>query len=103
MKQPDGFDDGTGQVLKLNWALYGLKQAGCMWHQKLKQTLINLGFTQSSADKCIFIQLASTNIEVIAVYVDDLGMFSNTKEGIEWMKNNLNNLFQMTDLGEMKC
>jgi hypothetical protein len=28
MKQLEGFDDGTGQVLKLNWALYGLKQAG---------------------------------------------------------------------------
>ena len=28
MWQPDGFDNGSGHILKLQWALYGLKQAG---------------------------------------------------------------------------
>ena len=102
MKQLDSFNDGTRQVLKLNRVLYGLKQVGPAWHQKLKKTLINLGFSQSSADECIFIQLTGANIEIITVYVDDLGLFSNTKEGMGWMKNQLNTLFQITDLGEMK-
>jgi histone deacetylase 1/2 len=75
MKQPDGFDDRSGHVLKLHLALYGLKQAGHAWHQKLKTELIKLGFSQSSANECIFIWLNGATIEVITVYVDDLGLF----------------------------
>jgi hypothetical protein len=83
MKQLDGFNDGTGHVLKLCLALYGLKQAGCAWHQKLKVELIKLGFTQSGADECIFIWLNGITIEVIiTIYIDNLGLFANTKEGI---------------------
>ena len=36
MHQPDGFDDGSGQVLKLQQVLYGLKQSGRTWHQRLR-------------------------------------------------------------------
>ena len=32
MRQPDGFDDGTGRVCKLLKGLYGLKQSGFLWH-----------------------------------------------------------------------
>ena len=56
MAQPDHFNDGTGRVLKLVCAIYGLKQASCVWHQKLCHVLVNLGFSQSTADKCIYIK-----------------------------------------------
>lgn len=33
MRQLEGFNDGSGWVLKLRYAIYGLKQAGHAWHQ----------------------------------------------------------------------
>ena len=56
MVQLDHFNDGTGRVLKLVCTIYGLKQAGRVWHQKLCHVLVNLGFSQSAADECVYIK-----------------------------------------------
>ena len=37
MRQPPGFDDGSGRVCHLKRALYGLKQAGNAWKASLMQ------------------------------------------------------------------
>ena len=102
MQQPEGFDDGTGRVLKLKKAIYGLKQAGRAWYLRLKTALTSTGFTQSTADECIYIKNDDDGIKVISVYVDDLGLFASSKRGMTWMKGELNRSFIMTDLGEMK-
>lgn len=34
MKQPEGYEDGTGKVCKLNRSLYGLKQAPRCWNKR---------------------------------------------------------------------
>ena len=34
MQQPEGCEDGTGQVCKLVKPLCGLKQAGCEWNNE---------------------------------------------------------------------
>jgi hypothetical protein len=39
MRQPDGFNDGSGRVLKLHRAIYGLKQSGRSWYKKLTTVL----------------------------------------------------------------
>ena len=41
MHQPEGFDDTSGQVLKLKCMLYGLKQSRHTWHQHLHDTYLN--------------------------------------------------------------
>lgn len=102
MRQPEGFDDGSGRVLKLRRALYGLKQAGRAWHQQLRSTLLSFGYTQSTADECIYIRINGSHIEIISVYVDDLGLFANSKDGMARIKEELNGKFTMTDLGEME-
>jgi len=35
MRQPEGFDDGSGRVYKLKRSLYGLKQAPGRWNKRL--------------------------------------------------------------------
>ncbi|CAI7762249.1 unnamed protein product [Closterium sp. NIES-53] len=50
MAQPEGFDDGSGRVLKLKKALYGLKQDPRQWYLKLRGVLEEIGFTPSTAD-----------------------------------------------------
>ncbi|CAI5536344.1 unnamed protein product [Closterium sp. Naga37s-1] len=54
MAQPEGFDDGSGRVLRLKKALYGLKQAPRQWYLKLRGVLEKIGFTPSSADHSFF-------------------------------------------------
>ncbi|CAI7904023.1 unnamed protein product [Closterium sp. NIES-54] len=54
MAQPEGFDDGSGRVLRLKKALYGLKQAPRQWHLKLRGVLEEIGFTPSTADHSLF-------------------------------------------------
>jgi hypothetical protein len=50
MKQPPCFDDGTGNVYKLNKSLSGLKQAPRVWNQTLAAFLQELGFIAAQSD-----------------------------------------------------
>ena len=102
MRQPDGFDDGSGRVLKLQRALYGLKQSGRTWHQCLRGLLLSLGFHQSMADECVYIRQNKDSIEVISIYVDDFGLFADSKARMSKLKEELHTKFPMTELGEMK-
>ncbi len=51
MKQPPGYEEGEkGIACRLHKSLYGLKQAPRVWFQKLKSTLLDMGFNPSDAD-----------------------------------------------------
>ncbi|KAE8676092.1 Protein NRT1/ PTR FAMILY 6.2 [Hibiscus syriacus] len=57
MKQPPGFEkvaeDGTKLVCKLHKSLYGLRQAPRKWNNKLKQSLLQMGFRMSKSTVAI--------------------------------------------------
>uniref|UniRef100_A0A1Y1JXU0 Integrase catalytic domain-containing protein n=1 Tax=Photinus pyralis TaxID=7054 RepID=A0A1Y1JXU0_PHOPY len=73
MEQPQGLEGRNPNVVcKLNKALYGLKQAPKCWYSLFNKTIINLGFTQSKKDPCLYF----TNTTLLLIYVDDLIMFS---------------------------
>ncbi|KAM1753969.1 hypothetical protein ACFX12_006499 [Malus domestica] len=57
MQQPPGFTDPfkASYVCKLHQSLYGLKQAHKAWYDKLFQTLISLGFSNSQSDCSLFV------------------------------------------------
>ena len=51
MTQPVGFEvEEKSLVCKLNKALYGLKQAPRQWFDRLRSTLIQIGFVGSKCD-----------------------------------------------------
>jgi len=52
MKQPEGYDDGTGQICELIKTIYGLKQSGHKWNHKLDTKLKNLSYTRLYSDPC---------------------------------------------------
>ena len=57
MDLPKGFEvsrDNDQYCLQIIKNIYGQKQAGRTWALHLKKGLLSIGFTQSSADDCIF-------------------------------------------------
>jgi len=72
MKMPKGFVcEGYKPdkvVLELRKNLYGQKQVGHIWYKHLARLLIEEhGFTQSTADECIFYRDGI----ILLIYVDD--------------------------------
>jgi Reverse transcriptase (RNA-dependent DNA polymerase) len=69
MEIPAGFKvkGNNDNVLPLINNLYGQKQAGRVWNLYLSEGLIEMGFTQSKNDPCIFWRGSS----LIVIYTDD--------------------------------
>lgn len=100
MKQPEGFNDGSGRYCLLKRALYGLKQASRQWNIKLNRVLIESGHTRSTLDPCVYVRRSGASVVYVAVYVDDLLIFSNNATMKNELKRSLSSSFDMKDLGE---
>ena len=73
MKQPPGFEvTDKSLVCKLNKAIYGLKQDPRQWFDRLKSTLLQLGFVGSKSDSSLFIYRHQLHTVYLLVYVDDI-------------------------------
>lgn len=99
MLQPEGFSDGTSKVCRLKKSLYGLKQASRVWNAKLNSTLIRFGLNRSKMDPCIYHKRFEHKIIIVAVYVDDILLFTNDEYSKIDLKTKLANAFKMKDLG----
>ena len=54
MKLPDGCEDKSGKVVKLNKSVYGLKQAGRRWAMHLDGVIVcKMRMKQCKADPCV--------------------------------------------------
>lgn len=73
MEQPEGYNDGSQRVCKLNKAIYGLKQAGRLWNEKLEKALFSFGLKKRKTDPCIYFKEDLRLL--IAIYVDDFLIF----------------------------
>ena len=74
MESPQDIQTNHGnskdQVIKLLCNIYGQKQTGQVWNHHLMAKLLEIGFTQSLIDDCVFYQGSI----IFIVYVDD-GIF----------------------------
>ena len=61
-----------GHTLMINKALYGLRSSGLRWHEKLADSLRDMGFQASKAEDDIWMRRNGEIYEYIASYVDDL-------------------------------
>ncbi|CAI7732948.1 unnamed protein product, partial [Closterium sp. NIES-54] len=101
VRQPEGFDDGTGRVYRLRKALYGLKQAPRAWNEEIGTTLIAAGFDRSACDEALYIRFVDEAPVYVLVYVDDLLLVSPRLELIGQVKEVLAQRYQMKGLGEV--
>jgi hypothetical protein len=87
--------------VKLIKSLYGLKQSRRIWYNRLKEFLLNKGYSNSDDCPCVFIRKSSTGFCIISVYVDDLNIIGHAKDIVE-AHNHLKKEFEMKDLGKTK-
>lgn len=101
MKQPPLYESGE-KVCKLKKSLYGLKQASRQWNKKLDSTLKQMDLLQTKLDPCIYYKIeGDSNITFVAIYVDDLLIFTNNQKIKNHIKGELNKKFKMKDLGDL--
>ena len=101
MRVPPGYDATPGTVWRLKKALYGLKQASREWYKKLSGELQALSFTRIQADHCVFYKNLNGQHLIIAVYVDDNLIISDSPDLVTQTKKDLSSRFEMTDLSEV--
>ncbi|CAI7865894.1 unnamed protein product [Closterium sp. NIES-53] len=101
MAQPEGFDDGTGRVLRLKKALYKLKQAPRQWYSRLQGVLEEIGFTPSSVDHSLFMLGEGEQRIFMVVYVDDILIFSPSSDLVKEVMLKLQDKFKCKALGDV--
>ncbi|MBW0500216.1 hypothetical protein O181_039931 [Austropuccinia psidii MF-1] len=93
---PQGLNlDKKTHFLKLKKAIYGLKQAPLAWYKRLTTWLLNVGFTSSLSDPCVFHRSTESPIWLF-FHVDDIAVFG--KDVIPF-KNQLKSEFDVKDMG----
>ena len=102
MEPPEGlpYDRWNSKriVCRLVKGLYGLKQSSRVWNTTFRTTLTSLGFARLSGDNSVFL---NENLGVIiALYVDDLLIFSKEMKSLLDLKTELQKAYNMKDLGE---
>ena len=104
MTQPEGFyqpaSDGTRMVCLLKKAIYGLKQAPFEWNATLHEFFLAHELRQLRCDSGCYVLRKSDLIAYLAVYVDDIVLFSNNRTWLIDIKTALAARFDIKDLGE---
>ncbi|CAN6719239.1 unnamed protein product [Malus baccata var. baccata] len=102
MQQPPGFIDPSkaSYICKLHKSLYGLKQAPRAWYDKLFQTLVSLGFTNSTSDCSLFVHYQPALV-IVLVYVDDIIVTGPNAQLCQAFIHKLGQLLPVKDLGPL--
>jgi Reverse transcriptase (RNA-dependent DNA polymerase) len=88
--------DISGRVCQLIKTLYGLKQSGREWNKKLDNELKEKRFMNLKSDPCVYVWWHEQNFEV---WVDDLLVITKDDQSMTNLKNELESVFELTNLG----
>lgn len=101
MSQPEYFIDenNKGKVCRLRKAIYGLKQSGRNWNKELDSALTQIGFVKCNGDACVYVLKQSGEINIVAIYVDDILLACSNFERLESIKNKISQKFEVVDKG----
>ena len=103
MEQPEGFvfPGQDEKVYQLKKSLYGLKPAPRSWYNRIDTHVTNLGLKKSLSESTFYIKKADNEILVVSLYVDDLLVTGSSKDLIDRFKEEIKDVFEMTDLERM--
>ncbi len=88
------FEQSVNQICKLNKALYDLKQSSRVWFKTLAKFLFFLSYVSLDVEFNVFMK----DDIMIVIYVNDLILTRLNFAAIFWLKNVLNERFEMSDL-----
>lgn len=102
MRQPPGFAEKGKEnlVCRLRRSIYGLKQSARCWNKRLHSVLLDLGFSQSKTDPCLYTKMVGNVRVSLLVYVDDILLGCVDASLLDQISNALKRQFDITDLGE---
>lgn len=89
-------------VCKFKKSLYGLEQASCVWDGNIHNLFRSCGFTSHEVEHDLYIFHQDGKILIIVLYMDDLLLTSHCTSMINALKQQLEDSFEMIDLG-MLC
>lgn len=92
----------SGQIVHLTKSIYGLKQAPRVWNAKIHNTLVGFGLKETPQDPCLYSGKINGEDFYLGLYVDDLILCCKDNTVIQHIKNCLNNMFTITDIGPLK-
>ena len=69
MKQPVGFQDGTGRVRRL---ICGLKQVENVWKHDLHGTILDFRYTRLRSVYCAYNLRDEEEFSIVVVWADDM-------------------------------
>ena len=103
VEQPAGFivQGAEDKVYLLKKALYGLKQAPRAWYSRIDNHLQSLGFKKSLSEATLYVKHKDNDVLIVSLYVDDLLVTGNNALLVEEFKQEMKQVFEMTDLGLM--
>ena len=99
MVPPPRVSHSPAQVCRLPKTLYGLKQAPRAWFAKFSTVIFDLNSCASDDDSTLFLRSTSSSSIAFLLYVDDMIITGDNITGIELSKNQLQDHFDMKDLG----
>ena len=88
-------------VYRLFKALYGLKQAPRAWYERLRDFLIEKGFTIGKVDTTLFTKKPDGHIFICQVYVDDIIFGSSNEDSCKEFDELMSKEFEMSMIGEL--
>ena len=89
-------------VCKIERALYGLKISPKKWYERFAKEARKIGLESHDLEPCLFIWRIGNKILILLLYVDDMLIASNDLKKLREVIYKLQNIFEMTDLGEPK-
>ncbi|GKA22944.1 retrotransposon protein, putative, ty1-copia subclass, partial [Tanacetum coccineum] len=101
MRQPPGFEEGTGnKVCLLKKSLYGLTQSLSQWYKRFDMYMIRNGFSHYISDSCVYFKEFVPGMYIyLLLYVDDMLIACKSKFEIEYTKGLLQKECDMKELG----
>lgn len=78
-----------------------MKQAPRAWYSRIDEHLVSLGFVKSLSESTLYVKHKGADTLIISLYVDDLLIMGSNSTLVEKFKQEMMDVFEMTDLGLM--